>query len=88
MASIENLVFRVQLMPEPRPDSLRQEWIGPPTWWARVAAFVGLACAAVASARPNADGQTIVFAGLLIGGLATIAWEIVASISHIMRQIR
>jgi len=88
MASIENAVIRVVLLPGPQPHSLCQEWIGPPTWWARVAAFVGLACAAVAVSRPNADEQTIVFAGLLFGGLATIVWEISTSIFHLMRQIR
>ena len=78
MASIGNMVIRVFPIPGPSPYSLCQEWIGPPAWWARPAAFVGLACAAVAGTNQNADGQTIVFAGMLFGGLATVALECVA----------
>jgi hypothetical protein len=88
MASIENLVFRVQLMPEPRPDSLRQEWIGPPPHWALPLAFLGLACFAVCCVAPEANGHAIFTTGMLFGGLATVAWECVAIGLKMWRESR
>lgn len=61
---------------------------GSTRWWALPLALVGLACTAVAGARPNTDGQTIVFAGMLFGGLATVAWACVAQAFEIWRESR
>ena len=88
MASIENAVIRVVPLPGPQPHSLCQEWIGPPMWWARPLAFLGLACVAVCCLAPGANGHAIISTGMLFGGLATVVLEISTSIFHLMRQIR
>jgi hypothetical protein len=61
---------------------------GSPPWWALLLAFVGLACTAVAAVRPNADGQTIVFSGMLFGGLASVVWACVEQALEIWRETR
>jgi hypothetical protein len=88
MASIGNLLVRVQLMPDPRPHSLCQEWINPPPPWALPLAFLGLACAAVCCVAPQANGHAIVTTGMLFGGLATVAWECVAIGREMWRESR